>query len=639
MPTTYIKDVILAPEDVLEGVVEYDMDEQDRFWLDFINQQRKDGGLSDTSYDFFEFVMDALEKEWFQLTSDIVREEQDVPVEEAACSICEEAECDNSNAIVYCDGCNLAVHQDCYGVPYIPEGQWLCRRCMLSPNEVPTCVFCPDRTRKMAFKRTTNGKWVHLLCALWIPEVHIENPVYMEPIHYAQLVPKARWSLFCKICRVRRGACIQCAHEGCYTAFHVSCARHDKLFMHMKPGQQWAQAHVLCHKHAPFEHQEKVRAWRKAEEEKNRLENPDETVEDILATSMPLDGSTAVDAQVNVSIHDNSEMHPAAHEKTRASLEENSVEGKSSLAISSNERHSDMVDIDKQDQVISTPKDSASVTMDNNVNVSLTMESTQEQPISEYTSHRADVIRQEPSGIGARNESSTSQLRNAVINGEISEYQKVDEKIGSAEEEEVLSPTSPQGPKVRMYRRVVMAPVVNKYIAERVSARCDKAWGKNSISKRADFLIKLYKYWTLKRENRPSAPLIRRLQLEPWTTATEPEIDEEASKNENEINDRLDQLICEIKDAKLLRERFANLQNILKLIIKREKCKLDRADILKEWCDVVANPFSHALRQFLVKLEKYNCSPFCNDDRLERINHVIFISLVNIFFLLFYKIF
>uniref|UniRef100_A0A3P8NN96 Bromodomain containing 1a n=1 Tax=Astatotilapia calliptera TaxID=8154 RepID=A0A3P8NN96_ASTCA len=218
-PSAFYK-YIDKTEEELDEETEYDMDEEDYAWLDLVNEKRRSEGVSQVSHNVFEFLIDRFEKELYLESLDKGSERQAPIDDDAVCCICMDGECHNSNAILFCDMCNVAVHQECYGVPYIPEGQWHCRHCLQLPTQPAECILCPNKGG--AVKKTDDDRWGHVVCALWVPEVGFSNTTFIEPIDGISHIPPARWKLTCYI-------------SNCYTAFHVTCAQKAGLFMRMEP--------------------------------------------------------------------------------------------------------------------------------------------------------------------------------------------------------------------------------------------------------------------------------------------------------------------------------------------------------------------------------------------------------------------
>ncbi|XP_069055357.1 E3 ubiquitin-protein ligase Jade-2 isoform X1 [Pleurodeles waltl] len=213
------------------GSCRYDLDEIDAYWMELVNVELKEMDIPELDESTMEKVMEELEMMCYQNMNIAIETEEGLGIEydeDVVCDVCRSPEGEDGNEMVFCDKCNVCVHQACYGILKVPIGSWHCRTCALGVQ--PKCLLCPKRGG--ALKPTRSGtKWVHVSCALWIPEVSIGCPEKMEPITKISHIPASRWALSCSLCKECTGTCIQCSMPFCITAFHVTCAFDNNLEM------------------------------------------------------------------------------------------------------------------------------------------------------------------------------------------------------------------------------------------------------------------------------------------------------------------------------------------------------------------------------------------------------------------------
>ncbi|KAJ8281439.1 hypothetical protein GJAV_G00067710 [Gymnothorax javanicus] len=214
-----------------DSMCRYNLCEADVAWLEFVNEEFRQMGMKELDEITMERVLEEFERRCYDNMTHAMETEEGLGIEydeDVVCDVCQSPHAEDGNEMVFCDKCNICVHQACYGILKVPEGSWLCRICAL--GILPKCLLCPKKGGAMKPTRSAT-KWVHVSCALWIPEVSIGSPEKMEPIMNVSRIPCNRWALICCLCKEKTGACIQCSAKNCRTAFHVTCALDRHLEM------------------------------------------------------------------------------------------------------------------------------------------------------------------------------------------------------------------------------------------------------------------------------------------------------------------------------------------------------------------------------------------------------------------------
>ncbi|XP_068473749.1 histone-lysine N-methyltransferase ATX3-like isoform X2 [Phaseolus vulgaris] len=166
------------------------------------------------------------------------------------CAVCRWVEDWEYNKIIICNRCQMAVHQECYGVKNVQDfTSWVCRVCE-TPDVERECCLCP--VKGGALKPTdVEMLWVHVTCAWFQPEVLFQNHEAMEPATGILKIPRNSFSKTCVICKQSHGSCISCCK--CATHFHVTCASRMGYIMELhsteKNGTTTTKTLIYCATH------------------------------------------------------------------------------------------------------------------------------------------------------------------------------------------------------------------------------------------------------------------------------------------------------------------------------------------------------------------------------------------------------
>uniref|UniRef100_A0A3B3BKF4 [histone H3]-trimethyl-L-lysine(9) demethylase n=1 Tax=Oryzias melastigma TaxID=30732 RepID=A0A3B3BKF4_ORYME len=155
---------------------------------------------------------------------------------------------DGSSLLISCSQCCVRVHTSCYGVdPATVSKEWKCARCKANAMTEDCCLCW---LRGGALQRTSNHKWVHVLCAVAVLEARFVSIFDRSPVDLSG-IPLQRFKLKCYYCKKRMkkasGCCVQCSHGRCPTAYHPTCAQAAGVLM--QPGEWPFVVHVTCCRH------------------------------------------------------------------------------------------------------------------------------------------------------------------------------------------------------------------------------------------------------------------------------------------------------------------------------------------------------------------------------------------------------
>ncbi|XP_056272202.1 PHD finger protein 14 isoform X2 [Pseudoliparis swirei] len=178
------------------------------------------------------------------------------------CCVCLGDNSEDADEIIQCDNCGVTVHEGCYGVDGESDSimssasenstePWFCDAC--KNGVMPSCELCPNLDG--IFKETDAGRWVHVVCALYVPGVAFGDidklrPVTLTEMNYSKY--GAKECSFCEDARfARTGVCISCDAGMCRSYFHVTCAQREGLLSEAAAEEDIADPFfAYCNQHA-----------------------------------------------------------------------------------------------------------------------------------------------------------------------------------------------------------------------------------------------------------------------------------------------------------------------------------------------------------------------------------------------------